>query len=123
MSVITRLTTAIAEESSAKISGTLDDLDGTGFKPETLTLTLYDQATGEVINSRDAQSILDANGGTVSSAGAFELTLSPDDNVIVGSGRRETHVALIAWTWDSGAKEGRAEVHITIENLANVPAA
>jgi len=70
-----------------------------------LTLTLYDKDTQAVINSRDGQDILDANGSSVDSTCNVTIELNPADSVIVGSsaaGRREKHVARLTWTWDDG---------------------
>lgn len=49
-------------------------------KIQTLELTLRDSASGEIVNSRDAQSVLDANGGTVdTTSGAFAWRVSAAD--------------------------------------------
>lgn len=100
----------VNEGNLALISGTLNDEAGDAVPLSalsTLTLTLYDRATDTIINSRTAQSILNANGGTFhATSGAFTLTLSADDNVIVTStiaaGRTETHYGLIEATWSGG---------------------
>ena len=121
-SIVTRLDDRVAELSSVKITGSIVDLDEEGFKPVTLTLLLYDAATGEVINDRNRQSILDENGGEVTAAGALTLELSPDDNEIIGSLREERHIALLEWSWESASRKGKHEIHITVRNLDNVPA-
>lgn len=92
------------------ISGTLEDQDGAAValaSVSSLVCTLYDKASDTILNSRDAQSILNTNGGTLdATSGAFTLTLDSDDNVIVSTtlppGNTETHLALIVAEWSGG---------------------
>jgi hypothetical protein len=78
-----------------------------------LTLTLYDQRTDTIINSRDAQDVLNVNGVTVDANGLLTWTVLPADNPIVTRGTaEETHVALFEWTF--GSKRGSHEVHIVV---------
>ena len=89
----------------------------------TLTATLFDETTSTTINSRSAQSVLDANGGTVTSGGVLTLRLGPLDNVIVGSvavGDVERHVLRLAWTWSDGVqtRTGIEERVVSVERLA-----
>jgi hypothetical protein len=87
---------------------------------DTLTLTLYDRDTGTILNSRNAQDVLNKANVTVGEDGALVWELQPADNVIVSDGKSlEAHVALFTWTWGSG-KSGRHEVPILVENLAKV---
>lgn len=77
----------------------------------TLTLTLRDRATGEIINGRDRIDVLNANGATVDEEGRVEWQLFPDDNPIlhpsvIPPGRHERHVMRLRWTFS----EGRAGV-------------
>src|SRR5690606_30009865 len=82
----------------------------------TCTLTLYDKLTGTILNSRSAQSINGANGGVIA-AGVLTLTLSNLDNVLISQTRaNEEHVALIEYTWASGAKFGKKQVTFTVVN-------
>jgi hypothetical protein len=83
----------------------------------TLTLTLFDGDTGSVatgpyINSRNAQSILNANGGTVVDNGTITsaiLTLSAADNPLITAGKRaEWHIAFFVWTWTGGGPGEKA---------------
>lgn len=46
---------------------------------------LKDDASNTTINSRSAQNVLNANGGTLSAAGVFVLRLGTLDNIIVGA--------------------------------------
>lgn len=99
----------VNEGNIALISGTLTDEAGDAVPLAaiaTLTLTLYDADLDSIINSRNAQSILNTNGGTLhATTGAFTLTLSAADNVIVTTreaGRTETHYGLVEATWTGG---------------------
>jgi hypothetical protein len=91
----------------------------------TLTATLYDQRTGRVINSRSAQSVKNANGGTVVTNGTLTLTLLAADNPIVGDtlpGAVERHILRLAWTYSDGSNTipGVAEWLIEVERKAVV---
>jgi len=91
----------------------------------TLTLTLYDLASGTMINSRSAQDVLNHNDVTINASGVLIWTMQPADNVIVSAslsaGAIERHVALFQWTWGTGgAKAGKYEVQIDVQNLAKV---
>ena len=91
----------------------------------TLTLELFDEAANTIINSRDAQNILDANGCTVSAAGVVTLELDAADNPIVGTslavGDQESHIARIRWTWLSGVRTrtGKHELRFRVRKLAD----
>jgi len=52
----------------------------------TFTRTTYDLATGQVVNSVEGQSILNANGGTYHPTnGHFTLTVASLDNQLIGT--------------------------------------
>ena len=96
------------EGGSALVQFTLYDAESSQLNKAailTLACTLTDVRTGQVINSRDGQSILDANGGSVGVDGDVDLILDPADNVIVTSGLSlEEHRIELVWTWlDSDA--------------------
>lgn len=91
----------------------------------TLTATLYDQRTGRTINSRSAQSVKDANGGTVAVNGTLTLILLAADNPIVGDtvpGGVERHILRLAWTYSDGSNTipGVGEWLIEVERKAVV---
>lgn len=92
------------EGGSALLQFKLYDATGTQLAETailTLTCTLKDVDTDTVINSRDGESILDANGGSVDPSGDVDLVLSPLDNVIVTAGNSlERHAITIEWTWN-----------------------
>lgn len=108
----TRVTAKITDEAAAALGSAALN---------TLTLTLYNFADGAIINSRNQQSILNANGGVVDASGNLTLTLAPADMVIVDTGLLlERHVALIEWTYAGGLKTGRQEVELMLRNLTKV---
>lgn len=91
----------------------------------TLTLELFDEASEAIINTRDAQSVLDANGGTVSTVGVVTMELDAADNPIVstalGVGDREAHIARFTWTWLSSGRTrtGKHEIRFLVRKLAD----
>lgn len=111
----------------ADMSG--DDLAKTSIT--TLTATLVDDTTGTIINSRNAQTCLDANGGALNTIAAtastpeyaeLTLTLGPLDNINVGAsvGDLEKHLLLLTWTWTDSASvalTGKQEWEIFVRPL------
>ena len=100
--------------------------DETGATIATLTaitLTLYDDSTGTIINSRTDQNVLNQNNVTFSGS-TLTWTLQPADNVIVTTGVRtnsyEKHVALFEYTYDSGNKSGKHELEFSVRQLKKV---
>jgi hypothetical protein len=99
--------TPITENSSAIYTATL--LDSTGApvssaSVDTLTLTFYDNATGDIINNRNAQDVFNTNNVTLDTSGSLVWAMLPEDNPIVGGlGVDETHVAEFYATWNGGA--------------------
>ena len=87
----------------------------------TLTLTLYviktDGTTG-IVNSRNAQNVLNANNVTVNGNGAITWQLQVGDTTLVEVLPFERHIALFTWTWTSGT--GRHEVIFNVQNLVLV---
>lgn len=109
-------------------TGTLVTEDGVTPIPdgslETLTLTLVDERTREVINSRNAQDVLNANGVTVDeTTGELTWVSSAADNPFVKlappplEGEIERHLAIFEWTWNDGsnALSGARKVFIFVE--------
>jgi len=122
----TVLTTPIvAEGTSTQLSATLKDRLGVavpGTDLTHLTLTLYEQESLAIINLRTVQNILGVNGGSVDGAGVLTLELSELDNVLISQDSgRETHVALLQYRYNGGAKYGKAEVYFPVANLLKVP--
>lgn len=99
------------EKTSALISATVTRDDGAtplaGSQLLTLTLTLYNAATGAIINGRNGQNVLSQNGGAVSELGALTQYLGALDMVLSNQNlAREKHHALFAWTWNNGTAAG-----------------
>jgi len=116
------------EETTAIYGTTIQDTDGNGIAAAsitTLTLTLYnfDDSEKSIINSRNAQDVLNTNGVTVDGSGVLEWTMDPADNEIMGTpgvGESEKHIALFEYTYSGGTKAGKHEVVINVENLDKV---
>jgi len=116
----------VAEESTAILSFQVQDEDGNNLGADvldSLTFTLYNKTDEAIINSRTGVDILNAGPGTVDSDGIGEVVLDADDNIIVGTLRAEDHMALFAWTWAGGSREGKHQVRIRVQNLGKVPSA
>mgnify|MGYP000934557076 CR=1 len=110
------------EGSSARYTATLLDHQTLPLSGNTLTslhLTLYDKSSNTIINSRDHQGVLNANGVTVNSTGGLVWTLTPNDNVMLSNTAAvETHIALFEWAWPTGA--GKQEVLIQVQNIRRI---
>ncbi len=90
---------------------------------DSIRLTHYVRGTGSIINSRDAQDVLNAGIGTYhATSGLLTLALAAADTVLESAtALREVHVALIEYTYNGGAGAGKHEVVYTVANLAQVP--
>lgn len=118
------------ESGSARLTAVVKDETETpipGASLGTLTLMLYDQATElatpgtteAIINSRNRQDVLNANGCVVDSTGGLVMTFGPADNVIFHPTKSsERHVALFEYTYAAGLKAGKEEVLIDVYNLS-----
>jgi len=116
-----------SERTSAEYTALVADEDGNGIDAadlDTLTLTLSNLADGSIINSRNAQNVLNANNVTVDAEGNLVWSITPSDTVMVRTavkiGYTEKHRALFRWTWDGGAKAGSHEMVMLITNVAKV---
>jgi hypothetical protein len=111
------------ERTSGSYTATLRDENGAvvpGSVLTSLTLTFTDVRTGEVINGRTAQNVLNANGVTVNESGVMTWTMSAADNQIIGVGlASERHVARFTAQWGV-AKQVVHEVAFEVENLEGV---
>lgn len=114
------------EKSSVVYTATLKDENEAVISSSdvsSLTLSLYslDDPDRAVINSRNAQSILNANGGTLTSLGALTIVLSSLDNVIVDQTRDfERHLAEVRWTYNAGTRHGSTTFLVIVKNLTKV---
>jgi hypothetical protein len=99
----------LRELASAVINGTITDEDGVALAAsdiQGMLVTLYDDASGSIINNRLRQSVLNTNQVTIDSNGVLTWTMRPADNVIVGSvsvGEVEQHVAHFEWAYGGTA--------------------
>jgi len=108
-----RYTAALKDETGAAVgSGALSSLK----------LTLYNRADGSIINARNQQNVLNANGVVVDSGGNLTWTMEPADSPIVDATLSyEEHVALFEIGWSSDAKKNNHEVIIRVENVNKIP--
>jgi len=120
------LTESMLEATSGFYTFTLDQ--DVAFL-DTLTLTITDLDSGQTINSRAEQNILNANGGTVSTdVGPPVITtvtfeLEPEDTVILNQNRLvEYRVLSFTWTWNTliQMRRARHEVQFAVENILRV---
>lgn len=93
-----------------------------------LTVTLYDVDSEQILNGRLHQDVLNVNGGLLDTdpgppvVTTITLALLPDDTAIVNEARRvEYRVLIFEWTWDLGRRHGKHAVQFGIENLLFVP--
>jgi len=116
----------VREDCGAKYTAVLLDEDDAPIAAgtlDTLTLTLWDYSTRTILNSRDAQDVLNANNVTLDGSGNLVWYLQADDNAIVGTvaeGNIETHKALFEWTWGTG-QQGSWMVTLNVQATARVP--
>lgn len=95
----------VVQDTSARYRATIVDTDGSAIPASsitTLTVKLTDINTGSVINSRNDQSLLNANDGTVDSNGLLSWYMRSADNPIVTSSSSasvESHLAMFTVTW------------------------
>ena len=90
---------------SCNLSGTLKDTAGATITSiSTLKLTLFDESSGAIINSRKNQNVNGANGGTFSS-GTFTIELDGYDTTAVGyieDTKTQNRIARIQWSYSDG---------------------
>lgn len=83
---------------------------GSAMTPTAATMTLRDQATGAIINSRNASNILSSV-----SAGVATINLVAADNPVIGSKRVERHVLTATFTQSNVT--ARAELFIDVTKI------
>ena len=115
----------INERTTAKYtSDPLLDEDGVtvaGSVLSSATLTLYDEKTKTILNSRNAQNVNQANDVTISEAGVVAWLLRPADNAIINDRLpSEVHVAVFDFRWDSGTSRAVHEVKFIVKNVGMV---
>src|SRR5712691_2028368 len=119
------LTFDVTEKSTGSYTATLVANDGVtplpGATLTTLVLTLYvikADGTDGIVNSRNAQNVLNANNVTVSTGGLLTWSIQVGDTTLVEDLPFERHIALFEWTWPAGA--GKHEVILVVRNLHRV---
>lgn len=100
-------TTPINEGSTARYACVLTTVAGVAIDSgaiSAITATLRDVQTDAIVNSRDAQSVLNANGGALSTGGAFALILTPADTIQATGNTRTLQARRLTLevTYDSG---------------------
>ena len=129
MPTIPLLSTTLLEATTGLLTFTLVDSDGAGVPVSmlsTVTLTYYDVISGTIVNSRNAQNVLNANDVCIVTAGSPAVTtvewqIQPADTVMVDAELAlEYRVAQFRWTWDSGTRHDAYQVQFGVENMAFV---
>lgn len=117
------LQTILTEGATAVYSCTFTDRDGTPIVSgavTALTATLRDIASGIILNSREDQDVLNTNGGTLGLAGAFSLTLTPDDLAMLSDGWAVQQRRLVLTvTYDVGTLVH--EVIFSVRDVDRIP--
>lgn len=125
------------EKQSATYKASLIDESGAavpGSSLSTLTLTLYDRATGTIINGRNNQNVKNANDVTVDEQGNLVWEMRPEDNVIITDRASSTatyvdgelvrgiedHCALFRATWRGGTRAVSHQITINVVNLGQL---
>lgn len=113
----------IHEGSSALYTATVTGPDGAVVTAFTsVLLTLYDEYTGNIINSRHDQNVLNANNVSINaSTGLLTWQIQPEDTIIISTSRKgEWHTAIFVFTWSVGRYVHR--VRMRVVNYAHEPA-
>lgn len=115
----------VKEDSTYRVSGVFEDEAGEVIPDSDLTslrFWLYDHL-GVVINGRDDVNCLNTGIGSVDSEGNFTLTLSPEDNPIVGpnSDHFERHLLVVEWRWALDVKKSHENIYLLVRNDSKIP--
>lgn len=119
MSNKTTITEAQFERTTPLLEFDIVDENGVGFKPETLTLTLYDVESGAIVNSKSAEDVLSScdDAGHV----AYWFAIADTAIQLHRTGKtQETRRALFRWTWSAGARAAAHEIEFTVEDNSQV---
>jgi len=115
----------IAEGATPALNFVVQDENGAALPAASLTtleLTLYDKASGTIINTRNNQNALNANNVTVDGSGNGKFqTVAADTAILDATKPMEEHVTKFKWTWASGTKVGFWEIVHFVENLNKNP--
>jgi hypothetical protein len=115
----------VAARASAIYTAQIVDGAGAGIPAAalaTLTLSLFDAATGAVVDGVSAVNILNSDRGAVDASGNLTVTLRPADTAIFGAavlpGRLQYRSMVIDWTYNGGGSVGRHQCDFAIVALA-----
>jgi hypothetical protein len=112
----------LIEGTTPEISAVLVDLSQTPISGSVLSglkLTYYQEYTQAIINSRNAQNVLQTNGVTVDGNGKLVWNMSAADTVILNDAlETEPHIAHFEFSYlDGDTKVGSLTVRIPITNI------
>jgi len=115
----------VKEGTGAIYTATLEDSAGTAIplaNLTTITLTLYDVVSGDIINSREDQDVKSTNNVTINAtSGLLTWTMQAADNPISDTTLDwEHHRALFEFTFSGTGTPGKHEAEIMCENLTKV---
>jgi hypothetical protein len=125
----TSLTDVTPEGATSVITGSLVDESAVALSSTDLiafAMTLYAATSAAtIINSRNAVNILNSGPGTITTGGAWSVTLSAADNDIITTPEptHEKHVLLLEWTYSSSganAKYGKHEIDFQVRSIGKV---
>jgi hypothetical protein len=115
----TTITRGVLAGSTPRLTATIVTEDGIGFKPDTLTMSIYDVtvaadlAASLIVNSRNEVDVL----ANCDNGGNLALTLQTGDTAVtVPNGLVPSQIkrkVLFSWTWDTD-KVGKHEIIIPI---------
>lgn len=119
-----RKTYCVKEKETGIYSFTLTDEAGVAVGGSTLTtatLTLYEPESGTIVNSRNAQSIINMNDVSIDEAGLVTWSQRIADLTILDASRgTEVHRALFFFTWQDGLRGKPHEADFVIDNLGKL---
>lgn len=119
MQAQTTITRGFLAGATPRLTATIVNEDGTGFKPDTLTMSIYDVSVADdvaaslIVNSRDEVDVL----ANCDNGGNLAVTLQAGDTAVtVPNGLVPSRIqrkVLFSWTWDTD-KVGKHEILIPI---------
>lgn len=122
----------IRELSTNRFRATFKDENGTVIPAAsltTVTLTWYDTTDLSIINSRNAQNVLNANNVTIDANGVLTWEMQPNDAAVTATeaahkpGNTRLRRALFIYTYATGAKGNNSEFEFQVLNVRKVGAA
>lgn len=124
LAIVSIPTQAIPEGSTPTYTANLVDSFGDPVPAQdlnTLTLTICDTLSGEIINSCDQENILNGGRGTITPEGLLTIQLLTGDTSMSELAANVVQIQrslIIDWTYDGGAKTGRHQANFPITRLA-----